>query len=452
MPNFDYDLFVIGAGSGGVRACRIAAGLGANVAVAEERYFGGTCVNVGCVPKKLFSYAAHYRDDMIDSRGFGWDIPESSFNWGTLLTNKNKEINRLNRIYKSILEDNEVEVFEAHAHIVNSHTVEVAGQHISAKYILIATGGWPWVPDYQGSEHVLTSNDVFHMETLPPRLLVVGGGYIAVEFASIFTRLGSETTLSYRGDQLLRGFDGDIRQFITKQIGRDVNLNLGTEIVEISKNNNRLRVYFDSGSELEVDAVLSATGRTPLTAGLGLENVNVELSANGGVVVNNRFQTTEPNIFAVGDVINRIALTPVALAEGQIVARALFSNSFDVMSYKCIPTAVFCHPNLATCGLTEEEALDQRIAVDVYTATVKPLKNTLSGSAEMAMIKLLVDQSSDRVIGLHMVGPDAGELVQGFAVAMNAGATKQQFDATIGIHPTFAEEFVTMRAKRKDKD
>jgi len=288
LPNFDYDLFVIGAGSGGVRACRIAAGLGANVAVAEERYFGGTCVNVGCVPKKLFSYAAHYRDDMIDSRGFGWDIPESSFNWGTLLTNKNKEINRLNRIYKSILEDNEVEVFEAHAHIVNSHTVEVAGQHISAKYILIATGGWPWVPDYQGSEHVLTSNDVFHMETLPPRLLVVGGGYIAVEFASIFTRLGSETTLSYRGDQLLRGFDGDIRQFITKQIGRDVNLNLGTEIVEISKHNNRLRVYFDSGNELEVDAVLSATGRTPLTAGLGLENVNVELSANGGVGGDNR--------------------------------------------------------------------------------------------------------------------------------------------------------------------
>ena len=452
MPNFDYDLFVIGAGSGGVRASRIAAGLGANVAVAEERYFGGTCVNVGCVPKKLFSYAAHYRDDIIDSRGFGWDIPERSFNWGTLLTNKNKEINRLNIIYKSILEDNGVAVFEAHAHIVNSHTVAVNGQLISAKYILIATGGWPWVPDYQGSEHVLTSNDVFHMETLPPRFLVVGGGYISVEFASIFTRLGSETTLSYRGDQVLRGFDGDIRQFITKQIGRDVNLRLETKIVKIAKNNNGLRVFFDSGSELEVDAVLSATGRTPLTAGLGLENVNVELSASGSVVVNNRFQTTEPSIFAVGDVIDRIALTPVALAEGQIVARALFSDSFDVMSYKCIPTAVFCHPNIATCGLTEEETLNQGIAVDVYTSTIKPLKNTLSGNEEMGMIKLLVEQSSDRVIGVHLVGPDAGELVQGLAVAMNAGATKQQFDATIGIHPTFAEEFVTMRAKRKNKD
>ena len=233
MPNFDYDLFVIGAGSGGVRACRIAASLGANVAVAEERYFGGTCVNVGCVPKKLFSYAAHYRDDITDSRGFGWDIPESSFNWNTLLANKNLEINRLNKIYKSILDENGVAVFEAHAHIVDSHTVVVDGQHISAKYILIATGGWPWVPEYPGSEHVLTSNDVFHMKTLPPRLLVIGGGYISVEFASIFTRLGCETTLSYRGNQLLRGFDGEIRQFITKQIGRDVNISLGTEVLNI---------------------------------------------------------------------------------------------------------------------------------------------------------------------------------------------------------------------------
>ena len=450
MPNFDYDLFVIGAGSGGVRACRIAASLGANVAVAEERYFGGTCVNVGCVPKKLFSYAAHYRDDITDSRGFGWDIPESSFNWNTLLTNKNLEINRLNNIYKAILEDNKVAVFEAHARIVDSHTVAVDGQHISAKYILIATGGWPWVPDYPGSEHVLTSNDVFHMETLPPRLLVIGGGYISVEFASIFTRLGCETTLSYRGNQLLRGFDGEIRQFITKQIGRDVNLSLGTEVLNIYRINNVLRVSFDSGNELEVDAVFSATGRTPLTANLGLENVNVELAANGAVVVNNQFQTGEPNIFAVGDVIDRVALTPVALAEGQIVARALFSNSFDVMSYQNIPTAVFCHPNLATCGLTEEEALNQGIAVDIYSGTVRPLKNTLSGSEEMAMIKLVIDQSSDRVIGIHMIGPDAGELVQGFAVAMNAGATKQHFDSTVGIHPTFAEEFVTMRSKRGD--
>ena len=450
MENFDYDLFVIGAGSGGVRACRIAASLGAKVAVAEERYFGGTCVNVGCVPKKLFSYAAHYRDDMEDSRGFGWNIPEMSFNWATLLKNKNNEINRLNGIYKAILDNNEVSVFEARARIVDSHTVAVDGKKISAKNILVATGGWPWIPNYEGSEHVLTSNDVFTMEFLPSRMLVVGGGYISVEFASIFTRLGCETTLSYRGDQLLRGFDEEIRHFITAEIGRHVDLRLETDISKIVKHDKGLRVYFQSGDELEVDAVLSATGRKPLTNDLGLENVDVELAANGAIVVNKEFQTNEPSIYAVGDVIDRVALTPIALAEGQIVARTLFSGESKPMSYQNIPTAVFCHPSIGTCGLTEEEASNQGFTTDIYLATVKQLKHTLSGRDEMAMIKLVVDQATDRVIGLHMVGPDAGELVQGFAVAMNAGATKQDFDQTIGIHPTLAEEFVTMRTKRKD--
>ena len=450
MEEFDYDLFVIGAGSGGVRACRIAASLGAKVAVAEERYFGGTCVNVGCVPKKLFSYAAHYRDDMEDSRGFGWNVSGMSFNWQTLLENKNDEINRLNSIYKAILDSNKVKVFQARARIKDAHTIEVDGESVSTKYILIATGGWPWVPEYEGSEHVINSNDVFEMHQLPKRLLVVGGGYISVEFASIFTRLGCDTTLSYRGDQVLRGFDEEIRHFITAEIGKHIKMELQTNVAKIVKSDNGLQVFFDTGSEIEVDCVLSATGRKPLTADLGLENVNVKLADNGAVVVNDQFQTAEPNIFAVGDVVDRVALTPVALAEGQILARSLFSEHSNDMTYQNIPTAVFCHPNLGTCGLTEHEAENQGLTVDIYVDTVKQLKHSLSGRDELAMIKLVVERESKRVIGLHMVGPDAGELVQGFAVAMNAGATKQDFDRTIGIHPTLAEELVTMRTKQNE--
>ena len=448
MEGFDYDLFVIGAGSGGVRACRIAASLGAKVAVAEERYFGGTCVNVGCVPKKLFSYAAHYRDDMEDSHGFGWNVSGMSFNWQTLLENKNHEINRLNGIYKAILDSNEVKVFQTRARIKDAHTIEVDGELVSTKYILIATGGWPWVPEYEGSEHVINSNDVFEMHQLPKRLLVVGGGYISVEFASIFTRLGCDTTLSYRRDQVLRGFDEEIRNFITAEIGKQITMKLQTNVAKIVKSDSGLRVCFDTGCEIEVDCVLSATGRKPLTTDLGLENVNVKLSDNGAVVVNDHLQTAEPNIYAVGDVVDRVALTPVALAEGQLVARSLFSGDFSAIGYQNIPTAVFCHPNLGTCGVTEYEAKNKGLSVDIYVDAISQLKHTLSGRDELAMIKLVVERESDRVIGLHMVAPDAGELVQGFAVAMNAGATKSDFDRTIGIHPTLAEELVTMRTKR----
>ena len=368
----------------------------------------------------------------------------------TINTHKNNEINRLNDIYKAILDNNQVQIFQARARIKSTHTIEVDGELVTAKYILIATGGWPWVPQYEGSEHVITSNDVFYMETLPQRLLVVGGGYIAVEFASIFTRLGSETTLSYRGDLLLRGFDEEIRHFITTELGKHIHLNLPSNIEKIVKQDSGLQVYFDTGGHIEVDCVLFATGRKPLTEDLGLENVKVELADNGAIMVDERFQTAEPSIYAVGDVIDRAALTAVALAEGQIVARGLFSADSRDMDYQNIPTAVFCHPNLGTCGLTEQDALNQGLNVDVFLATVKQLKHTLSGRDEMSMIKLVVDQDSDRVIGLHMVGPEAGEMVQGFAVAMNAGATKADFDRTIGIHPTLAEEFVTMRTKRKD--
>ena len=449
MDTFDYDLFVIGAGSGGVRACRIAASLGARVAVAEERYFGGTCVNVGCVPKKLFSYGAHYFDDFEDSKGFGWEFDNLRFDWSVLKANKDKEINRLNGIYKSILDSNQVDIFEARARISGPNEVQVDGKTISAKHILIAVGGWPWIPEFSGSELTLSSNDVFAMDQLPAEIAVMGGGYIAVEFASIFSRLGCRTSLIYRGDQLLRGFDDDIRKFITAEIANHVDLYLEEDIDKIVKQNNKLEVLFKSGSKLDCDMVLAATGRLPMTADLGLDKVAVELAANGAIKVNERFQTAEPSIFAVGDVIDRIALTPVALAEGQIVARALFSNDHKAMDYRNIATAVFCYPNIGTVGLSEQEALNDGLEIDVYESEFKPLKHTLSGRDEKSMIKLIVDRQSDRVVGLHLVAADAGEIVQGLSVAINCGASKADFDRTIGIHPTLAEEFVTMRTKRE---
>lgn len=452
MEDFDYDLFVIGAGSGGVRACRVAASLGARVAVAEERYFGGTCVNVGCVPKKLFSYAAHYRDDIDDSAGYGWTVTDARFDWSTLMANKNQEISRLNGIYRSILDNNNVTVFQARATLTGPHEIDVDGKRVRARHILLAVGGWPWIPDFPGSEHAISSNEVFALESLPESIVVLGGGYIAVEFASIFARLGCETTLIYRGDKLLRGFDTDVRDFITTEMGRALTLVLDTDIVSIQKKNNQLRVICDSGREIVCGAVLSATGRKPMTGNLGLEHVAVDLTDNGAIVVNDRFQTSEPSIYAVGDVIDRVALTPVALAEGQIVANALFGGPARVLDYENIPTAVFCHPNIGVVGLSEQDAVSKGIDIDVFTANVRQLKHTLSGRDEQALIKLIVEKSTDRVIGLHLVGPDAGELIQGFAVAMNAGATKADFDRTIGIHPTLAEEFVTMRTKRKTHD
>ena len=450
LEAFDYDLFVIGAGSGGVRACRIAASLGARVAVAEERHFGGTCVNVGCVPKKLFSYAAHYFDDFEDSKGFGWEFDNLRFDWGVLKANKDSEISRLNGIYKSMLDSNQVEIFEAHARISGPNTIQVNGKTISAKHILVAVGGWPWIPEFPGSELTVSSNDVFAMDQLPAEIAVIGGGYIAVEFASIFSRLGCKTSLIYRGDQLLRGFDEDIRKFITAEIGTQVDLYLEEDVQEIVKLSNKLKVSFKSGAKLTCEMVLAATGRLPLTDDLGLETVDVQLAENGAIMVNEHFQTAQSSIYAVGDVIDRIALTPVALAEGQIVARSLFCNDEKAMDYQNIATAVFCHPNIGTVGLSEHEALDAGLEVDIYESVFRPLKHTLSGRDEKSMIKMIVDRQSDRVVGLHMVAADAGEIVQGLSVAINCGATKADFDRTIGIHPTLAEELVTMRTKRAD--
>jgi glutathione reductase (NADPH) len=448
LSEFDYDLFVIGAGSGGVRASRIAAGLGAKVAIAEERYFGGTCVNVGCVPKKLFSYAAHFHDDFQDSAGYGWESRAPDFNWSTLVANKDIEINRLNGIYEKILKSNNVKIFESRARVTGPNSILVDNQTVTAKYILLAVGGWPSVPLYTGYEHAITSNEVFYLEKLPQAIVVQGGGYIALEFASIFARLGVETTLVYRGNKLLRGFDEEIRDFITDEIGRHVNLVLNEDIVSISKENDDLTVKLTSGVEITAGQVLAATGRAPMTSDLGLDTVNVELSPSGGIKVNEEFQTTEPSLYAVGDVIERMALTPVALAEGQMVSRRLFGGPKKDLSYENIATAVFCHPNISTVGLSEEQAISKGLDIDVYTAKMKPLKHTLSGRNEYSFAKLIVSRSDDRVIGMHLVAADAGEIVQGFAVAMNCGATKADFDNTIGIHPTLAEELVTMRETR----
>lgn len=448
MDRFDYDFFVIGAGSGGVRAARVAASLGARVAVAEERYFGGTCVNVGCVPKKLFSYAAHFRDDFEDSRGFGWQFPEPTFDWPTLLGNKDTEISRLNDIYKAILDKNEVTVFEARATLAGPHEVQVDGKRVTARTILLAVGGWPWVPDYPGREHAITSNELFHLPTLPKHMVIHGSGYIAVEFASIFARLGVDISLVFRRDKVLRGFDADIRQFVSAELERDVRLYREDDILKIEPDDNELCVLLKSGTELRASQVLSATGRCPHTDNLGLEHVKVRTSPRGGICVNDAYQTDEPSIYAVGDVIERVELTPVALAEAEIVARALFGKDNKQLDYQYVASAVFCQPNVGSVGLTEEQARERDLDFDVYISTIKPLKQSLSPRGDRALLKMLVDRDSDRVIGLHVAAPDAGELIQGFSVAINAGATKADFDRTIGIHPTLAEELVTMRTKR----
>lgn len=446
---FDYDLFVIGAGSGGVRAARMAAGYGAKVAIAEDRYMGGTCVNVGCVPKKLYTYAAHYRYDCEDSKGFGWKSAIPEFDWATLRDNKSAEISRLNGIYDGLLENSGVRVFNDRARIIDKNTVEVGDARISAKYLLIATGGWPFIPDIPGREHVVTSNEIFDLPEFPKRVLVVGGGYIALEFAGIFAGLGAETTLSYRGEIPLKQFDKDIREKLFVESQRHINMLMRSNVEEIVNENNELRVNFKEGVALNVDCVLYATGRTPNTKGLGLENTAVETRKNGTISVNEAFETTEPGIFALGDVVGRAPLTPVATAEGMILASNLFNGTSDAMDYANIPTAVFSHPNVGTVGLSEEEAAETYGDIAVYESDFRHLKHTLSGNPERTYMKLVVDRQSDKVLGIHMVGADAGEIIQGFAAAMQCGVTKAQLDKTVGIHPTAAEEFVTMRQARK---
>jgi glutathione reductase (NADPH) len=442
---YDFDLFVIGAGSGGVRAARMAAGLGARVAIAEERQAGGTCVNVGCIPKKLYSMAAHYHYDFEDSAGFGWELPGARFDWKRLRDNKKREISRLNGIYESLLEQSGVVYCRGRAKLHDPHTVDVAGQLHTAKYILLATGGWPYVPDFPGRELVLTSNEIFDLPELPKRLLIVGGGYIAVEFAGIFAGLGVETSLSYRAELPLRDFDEDLRTRFVKEAGKHVRLLPQTEVQSISKTAAGLQVLLRDGVSCHVDCVLFATGRRANTAALGLEKVPLRLRENGAVVVDESLRTSASSIYALGDVVGHMALTPVALAEGMLLANHLFGDRTRTLSYQGIPTTVFSHPNIGTVGLSEAQALDRHRELKIFESDFRALRHTLSGRDERTYMKLIVDGPSDRVLGMHMLGPDAGEIIQGFAAAMTCGVTKTQLDNTLGIHPTLAEEFVTMR-------
>ncbi|MFL1529138.1 glutathione-disulfide reductase [Pseudomonas sp. O230] len=445
---YDFDLFVIGAGSGGVRAARFAAGFGAKVAVAESRYLGGTCVNVGCVPKKLLVYGSHFADDFEQAEGFGWAAGKAQFDWGKLISNKNREIERLNGIYRKLLINSGVTILEGHARLADAHHVEINGQRFSAERILIATGGWPQIPDIPGREYAITSNEAFFLEQLPKRVLVVGGGYIAVEFAGIFNGLGADTSLLYRGDLFLRGFDKAVRTHLVQELTkRGLQLEFNTDIVQIDKQSDgSLLATLNDGRQLETDSIFYAIGRRPMLDNLGLENTRVELNDKGYIDVNDNFETREPSILALGDVIGRVQLTPVATAEGMAVARRLFKpEEYRPVDYRHIPTAVFSQPNIGTVGLTEEQALENGHNVTVFESRFKPMKLTLTDSSEQTLMKLVVDAVTDRVLGAHMVGPDAGDIIQGLAIALKAGATKRLFDETIGVHPTSAEEFVTLR-------
>ena len=452
MPKFDYDLFVVGAGSGGVRAARTSAAYGARVAIAEDRFLGGTCVNAGCIPKKLFFYAAHFADDFNTAEGYGWNIDKPGFNWQTLINNKNNEIERLNRVYQKILDDAGVITIRGRATLSGPHSVRINDEVLSAEKILIATGGWPDIPEVAGREYAISSNEAFHLKALPEKIIVVGGGYIAVEFAGIFHGLGVDTSLLYRGPLFLRGFDPELREFLAAEMKRHgVNVQFNANIANIQKNRQALTATLEDGTTMEAGRIMYATGRKPNTAGLGLEDAGVALDDNGAIKVDRNYRTNIASVYAIGDVTNRINLTPVALAEGMILANALFNNGRDTVDYSNVPTCIFSQPNLASVGLTEEQARAQQLDIAVYKSIFTPMKSSLSNHGEKVFIKLIVAKDGDRVIGAHMIGPEAGEIIQGISIAIKAGATKAAFDATIGVHPTIAEEFVSLRQAVDDE-
>ncbi len=445
MAKFDFDLFTFGAGSGGVRASRVAAAAGARCAVAEAQHLGGTCVNLGCVPKKLLVYAAQCAEAFEDAAGFGWTVGRTDFDWPTLIKNKDQEILRLNEVYRGLLDGSGVTLVEGRARLVDAHTIEVGDRRYTAEHILIATGGKPFRLPIPGADLAITSDEAFHLPELPRRVLIAGGGYIAVEFAGIFNALGCEVRLDYRGPLFLRSFDDDVRTRLAEEMRtRGVNLRFDCCPASIHRDGDRLRVADTTGGETVVDQVLMAVGRVPNTADMGLEDSGVKLDGRGAVEVDEYSRTRVPHIFAVGDCTNRVNLTPVAIAEAMAVVETVFYNRPTTVDYSNIATAVFSMPNLGTVGLTESQARAS-YDVTVFRSTFRPMKHTLSGRNEHTMMKLVVDAVTDRVLGVHMVGPDAGEIIQGMAVALKGGATKAQFDATIGIHPTAAEEFVTMR-------
>jgi glutathione reductase (NADPH) len=449
MASRDFDLFVIGAGSGGVRASRISASYGARVAVAEDRLIGGTCVNVGCIPKKLLVYASMFREEHEDAAGFGWNAPEPSHDWAKLIANKDRELERLRGIYARLLDQAGVTRIEGRARIVDAHTVAVGTQRFSAEHILVATGGWPSLPAIPGIEHAITSNEAFHLPALPERVLIVGGGYIAVEFAGIFHGLGAAVTQLYRGELFLRGFDDDVRTTLAAELRKSgIDLRFGANPARIERaSDGTLHATLEDGTRLEADAILYATGRRPKTRDLGLEQAKVAQDANGAVVVDAFSRSSVPSIHAIGDATDRIQLTPVAIHEGMCLAATLFAGRPTAPDLENVPSAVFSQPPVAVVGLTEARARERFGEIDVYRSRFRELKHTLSGRDQQAMMKLVVERASGRVLGVHMVGSYAGEIVQGFAVALRCGATKAQFDATLGIHPTSAEEFVTMREK-----
>ncbi|MEM6707891.1 MAG: glutathione-disulfide reductase [Pseudomonadota bacterium] len=445
-----YDLLVLGAGSGGVRAARMAASYGARVAVIENRFLGGTCVNVGCVPKKLFVYGSHFAEEFSDAQGYGWQLPKAEFDWPTLRDNKTREIERLNSVYASLLDGAGVERVWGTARFVDAHNVAVDDRVLYGKRILIATGGRPTLPEFDGQEHALVSDDLFYLERLPRRAVVVGGGYIGVEFAGILHGLGVESTLLYRGELFLRGFDRTIREFVRAELEqKGIALRFETNVTAIDAGPEGKRVQLTDGTELEVDAAIFATGRVPNTDQLNLSVTQVALGDRGEILIDEQYQTNVPHIYALGDVTDRVQLTPVAIAEAMVLTNNLYTdNPKRVLDYDNIPTAVFCQPNIGTVGLTEEEAAAQFGTLRVYESNFRPMKYTLTSNSERSLMKLIVNDADDRVVGVHMAGPDAGEIIQGIAIAVKAGLTKADFDQTIGIHPTAAEEFVTMRAER----
>ena len=451
MAEPEYDLFVIGAGSGGVRAARMAAAAGARVAVAEEARLGGTCVNLGCIPKKLMVYASHFADDFRDARGYGWTVGPARFDWATFRERKDREIERLNRVYEELLRGTGVEILCGRARLRGPGEVEVAGRRCRARHILIATGGAPHRPEIPGIEHTITSDDVFHLKELPRRIAIVGGGYIAVEFAGILRGLGSEVVQLYRGPLFLRGFDADLRGALADEMrARGIDLRFEARVAAIDRTGDRRIAILEDGSRVEADQVLYATGRRPATAGLGLEEAGVALREDGAIEVDRYSRTSAPGIYAIGDVTDRLNLTPVAIHEAMCLVRTLFEGRPTAPDHENVPRAVFSQPPLATVGLSEDEARGRLGEVSIYRSAFRPLRHTLSENPERSVVKLVVDPATNRVVGAHMLGPDAPEIIQGVAIAVKAGLRKADFDATVGIHPTSAEEFVTLRTPVDD--
>ncbi len=448
MSDFDFDLFTIGAGSGGVRASRVAAAHGAKVAVAEEYRVGGTCVIRGCVPKKMLVYGAHFAEDLEDAKQFGWDLEEPKFDWKRLRDTVLGDVDRLNGLYTETLENHEVTIFHERAEITGDHELTLAsGKVVTAKYILVATGAEPARLDFPGAEHAITSNEAFHLDEMPKRVMIAGGGYIANEFAGIFNQFGSQVCIVNRGDKLLRSYDEGLSDRLLKiSLMKGIQFHFNTTFESITKNDDgSLHVTMNGAEEMDVDCVMFATGRTPHTKGLGLETVGVEQGKIGEIMVDEYSKTNVDYIYAVGDVTNRVQLTPVAIREGQAFADTVFNDDPKTVDYGCIPSAVFSHPQIAAVGMTEGEARNKLGSIRVYQSDFRPMKNVVAGRNERGLYKMIVDDANDRVVGIHMIGPESAEIMQGFAVAVKAGLTKADFDATTAIHPSMAEELVLLK-------